>query len=112
MLQTDGNLVLYDGQTAIWATGTSGQTVSQAAMQADGNLVLVGPGGAVVWEARTGGHPGGRLVLQDDGNAVVYAIDGRPLWSTGTAERRHDLGLLHAGRSSSRTGAGRPSRRA
>ena len=93
VFQTDGNLVLYDGQTAIWATGTSGQTVSQAAMQADGNLVLLGPGGTAVWEARTGGHPGARLVLQDDGNAVVYAIDGRPLWSTGTAERQHDLGL-------------------
>ena len=93
VLQTDGNLVLYDGQTAIWATGTSGQTASQAAMQADGNLVLVGPGGAVVWEARTAGHPGARLVLQDDGNAVVYALDKRPLWSTGTAERRRDIGL-------------------
>jgi len=93
VLQTDGNLVLYDGQTAIWATGTSGKTVSQAAMQADGNLTLTGPGGAVVWEARTAGHPGARLVLQDDGNGVVYAIDGRPLWSTGTAERRRELGL-------------------
>ena len=93
-LQTDGNLVLYDGQTPIWATGTNGQTVSQAAMQADGNLVLVGPGGTVVWEARTAGHAGARLVLQDDGNAVVSAIDKRPLWSTGTAERRRDIGLL------------------
>jgi Papain-like cysteine protease AvrRpt2 len=93
VLQTDGNLVLYDGQTAIWATGTSGQTASQAAMQADGNLVLTGPGGAVVWEARTAGHPGARLVVQDDGNAVVYALDKRPLWSTGTAERRRDIGV-------------------
>jgi hypothetical protein len=61
-------------------------------MQADGNLVLTGPGGPV-WDTRTPGHPGARLVLQDDGNAVVYAVDGRPLWSTGTAERRRDLGF-------------------
>lgn len=94
VLQTDGNLVLYDGQSAIWATGTNGQAVSQAAMQADGNLVLAGPGGTVVWEARTAGHPGARLVLQDDGNAVVSALDGRPLWSTGTAERQRDIGLV------------------
>jgi Papain-like cysteine protease AvrRpt2 len=92
VLQTDGNLVLYDSGTAIWASGTNGRAVSQAAMQADGNLVLVGPGG-VVWETRTGGHPGARLVLQDDGNAVVYGIDGRPLWATGTAERRRSLGF-------------------
>jgi hypothetical protein len=89
-LQTDGNLVLYDSGTAIWASGTNGQTVTQLAMQADGDLALLGPAG-VVWNSRTSGSPGARLVVQDDGNAVVYAIDGRPVWSTGTAERRRSL---------------------
>jgi hypothetical protein len=92
VLQSDGNLVLYDSGTAIWASGTNGQTVTQLAMQADGNLALTGPAG-VVWESRTSGSPGARLAVQDDGNAVVYTIDGRPVWSTGTAERRRSLGF-------------------
>jgi len=92
VLQSDGNLVLYDAGTAIWASGTNGRTVTQAVMQGDGDLALVGPAG-VVWDTRTTGNPGARLVLQDDGNAVVYAIDGRPIWSTGTAERRRSLGF-------------------
>jgi hypothetical protein len=92
VLQTDGNLVLYDSGTAIWASGTNGSTVTQAVMQGDGALALIGPAG-VVWDSRTAGNAGARLVLQDDGNAVVYAIDGRPIWSTGTAERRRSLGF-------------------
>jgi hypothetical protein len=92
VLQTDGNLVLSDSGTAIWASGTNGRTVTQAVMQADGDLTLVGAAG-VVWDTRTGGNPGARLVLQDDGNAVIYTVDGRPIWSTGTAERRRSLGF-------------------
>jgi hypothetical protein len=92
VLQTDGNLVLYDSGTAIWASGTNGRSVTQLVMQDDGNLALTGPGGTV-WETRTAGHPGARLVLRDDGNAVLPAVDGRPLWSTGTAERRRSLGF-------------------
>jgi hypothetical protein len=84
--------VLYDSGTPIWASGTNGRTVTQAVMQGDGDLVLLGPAG-VVWNTRTAGNPGARLVLQDDGNAVVYAIDGRPIWSTDTAERRRSLGF-------------------
>src|SRR5262245_52733882 len=41
VLQDDGNLVLYDQDHApVWASGTDGQQVSSATMQADGNLVL------------------------------------------------------------------------
>ena len=89
-LQGDGNLVLSDSGTAIWASGTAGRPVAQAVMEADGNLVLEGASG-IVWATGTGGHPGARLAVQDDGNAVVYDIARRPLWATNTAEHRRRL---------------------
>ena len=40
-LQSDGNLVEYNSSgTALWASGTSGNTGDHLTMQGDGNLVL------------------------------------------------------------------------
>jgi hypothetical protein len=71
-LQSDGNFVVYDGNDAIWATGTGNREVTQCIMQTDGNLVIYN-GTDVVWAAGTDNHPGAYLVLQDDGNAVMHA---------------------------------------
>lgn len=80
-MQSDGNLVLYQGGTALWATMTFAANAI-AVMQGDGNLVVYA-GGVPLWHAHTYGNPGARLVLQDDGNAVVYSA-GQALWSTNT----------------------------
>jgi hypothetical protein len=82
--QTDGNLVLYDGGTALWASGTDGRPVGVCIMQADGNLVIYGPGVQPIWASNTWQHPGSRLVVQDDGNVVIYRPDGVPVWATNT----------------------------
>src|SRR5690348_5219676 len=70
-LQLDGNLVLYMGRRALWASGTAGQPVKYVLMQDDGNFVLYGPTQAI-WD--TGTHytkpKGEYIVLQDDGNLV------------------------------------------
>jgi hypothetical protein len=85
VMQGDGNLVLYrSGGKARWATGTDGQTVSQAIMQGDGNFVMYGPGGAYIWDTATDGHPGAWLIVQNDGNVVIYDPAGNPLWATNT----------------------------
>jgi len=87
-MQSDGNLVLYQGdggsQTALWATGTN-VPGSRVAMQGDGNLALYGPGGECHWAAGTDGNPGASLILQDDGNLVIYAADGSAVWASGTS---------------------------
>jgi hypothetical protein len=87
ILQTDGNLVLYDqdGQS-LWASGTDGREVSSATMQEDGNLVLNAPGGDPVWASDTYGNDGAYVVVQDDRNVVIYSADGAPLWATNTTE--------------------------
>lgn len=82
-LQTDGNLVLYGPQGALWSTGTHGCRVTRAIMQDDGNFVLYN-GNFDVWYSGTHGNPGSRLTVRDDGNVVISAPNGKPLWSTGT----------------------------
>jgi hypothetical protein len=84
--QTDGNVVLYQGGTPLWSTGTHGRSTGNLVMQGDGNLVLYTPGGAAVWSSGTHGHPGAWLGVQGDGNVVVYS-GTRPLWATNTCCR-------------------------
>ncbi|MBK7863732.1 MAG: peptidoglycan DD-metalloendopeptidase family protein [Archangiaceae bacterium] len=84
LLQSDGNLVLYqDGATPLWASGTVGSGADTAVMQTDGNFVLYA-GGAPVWHTWTFGHDGAVLAVQDDGNLVLYQ-GNTALWASGTA---------------------------
>jgi murein DD-endopeptidase MepM/ murein hydrolase activator NlpD len=54
------------------------------AMQADGNLVLYGPGGKPRWASNTAGSGGTRVAMQGDGNLVVYTAADKPVWSSAT----------------------------
>ena len=83
VMQSDGNLVLYKGGSALWASGTDGLDVESCVMQNDGNLVLYLEGsGRAVWASNTG-DPGSFLVVQDDSNLVIYKPN-HPVWATGT----------------------------
>src|SRR5581483_5427267 len=57
VMQTDGNLVLYQGSRALWATGTNGQGYI-AIMQGDGNFVEYAADGRALFSSRTNGHSG------------------------------------------------------
>ncbi|MFI1970516.1 hypothetical protein [Streptomyces cinnamoneus] len=83
VMQSDGNLVIYDEfGVARWATGTVNQGW-RAAFQTDGNFVVYTRSGRAVWASNTAGHPGSRLAVQDDGNVVIY--DGsQAIWSSRT----------------------------
>jgi hypothetical protein len=78
-LQTDGNLVLYDIDTAIWSSGTYGASVTALAMQTDANLVIYGPGGAVWSSGSYHKATNAGLTVQNDGNVVVYGTV--PIWA-------------------------------
>jgi hypothetical protein len=85
VLGGDGNLVLYQGSTALWASNTAGKASADAIMQGDGNFVIYSTSGSPIWASNTAGNSGASLSVQDDGNVVIYSSGGSALWSTGTA---------------------------
>jgi hypothetical protein len=96
-MQSDCNLVLYKGDTALWSTGTAGKAPAWSCrmiLQDDAHLVVYSGGqgetGRVVWasDRYVPYHDElFRLTLQDDGNVVVYDTTGAVIWSTNTAGR-------------------------
>jgi hypothetical protein len=92
ILQSDGNLVIYDLQEnhlAVWSSGTNGKAVSKALMQDDGNFVIYGNPTALnplnpLWATNTANQPDAFLVLQDDGSLIVVRQIREALWSAGT----------------------------
>ncbi|GAC1373288.1 MAG: hypothetical protein NVS2B15_07490 [Pseudarthrobacter sp.] len=86
--QADGNLVLYGPGGALWDSQTDGSPAGVCIMQTDGNLVIYTPGEEPIWASTTDNNPGARLVIQDDGNAVIYSTDSTPVWATDTQQDR------------------------
>jgi uncharacterized protein YkwD len=92
IMQTDGNVVLYNQQNQpLWSTNTGGLiTPRDFAMQPDGNLVLYDADGYPKWTSETHGNPGAFLNIQDDGNLVVYRAGAQAetaenaLWAAGS----------------------------
>ncbi|MFC4118093.1 hypothetical protein [Nonomuraea zeae] len=81
IMQTDGNLVLYNNGRAVFATGTT-ETWTQppaykAEFQTDGNFVVYNYNPPTArWASNTwstcGGSAACELVIQSDGNVVIY----------------------------------------
>jgi hypothetical protein len=91
--QTDGNLVLYDYGTAIWAincwygcssTGLWGNPYApggNATIQTDGNLVTYNAYGQPTFASWTQGNPSAYLAIGDDGSLRVLSPTGSVLWT-------------------------------
>ncbi|KAG0473455.1 hypothetical protein HPP92_015312 [Vanilla planifolia] len=81
-MQPDCNLVLYNGQKALWLTLTNGMGAGcKLQLQDDGELMIVNEKAVIVWRSDSGGPKGKySLVLKDNGAAVVYTSAA---WSTG-----------------------------
>jgi len=93
-MQSDGNLVLYTGQRALWQTQTTASPGARLFMQStDGNMVMYDTSGRAVWSSNTAGHAGSSLYVQDDGNVVIYSPAGQALWNTGTATAAAGAGV-------------------
>ncbi|KAA8516384.1 hypothetical protein F0562_016677 [Nyssa sinensis] len=83
-MQEDCNLVLYEDNNAVWASGTNGGARNcYCSMQYDGNLVIYeSENKSPIWASGTDQGTGNYvLVLQKDRNVVIY---GSALWATNT----------------------------
>ncbi|RKR81700.1 D-mannose binding lectin [Mucilaginibacter gracilis] len=90
ILQSDGNLVIYHGSTALWSSNTNGSGAQYLFFQADGNLVLTNgdpsrTGTTVYWASNIysscSGSQDVRLIFQNDGNLVyLYPTGGANQW--------------------------------
>lgn len=85
-LQTDGNLVLYQGNTALWSSVTHGKPAAYVSMQPDGNFVVYADPRKALWATGTHGKPGAYVAVQNDGNLVVYS-GNTALWDSKTGGR-------------------------
>src|SRR5260370_25344834 len=83
-MQTDSNLVLYMGGTALWASNTVGKNAAEVILQSDGNLVIYDTSGAIIWSSGTSGNSGSVIHLQNDGNLVLYSSSNSALCATAT----------------------------
>lgn len=109
ILQTDGNVVLYDRNSQpLWSTGTGGSiTPRNFVMQTDGNLVLYDANGLPKWASGTDNNPGAFLNIQDDGNLVIYRSNAQAataeyaLWAAGSNDRAGQILDVQNGMSNS-----------
>lgn len=92
IMQTDGNLVLYNAAKGIplWASNTFGQG-NWAAMQTDGNLVVYSSSHAPLYATGTQLKPSSIGAVQDNGNFVIYtpntkvSFESAPVPASGTS---------------------------
>jgi len=78
--QQDGNVVLYEGNKALWNSNTAGKKTSHLIFQNDGNLVIYNDR-IVVWASGSENKGGKIFVLQNDSNIVIYRDDNKPIWA-------------------------------
>ncbi|HET7302107.1 MAG TPA: PA14 domain-containing protein, partial [Candidatus Saccharimonadales bacterium] len=86
-MQTDGNLVLYNGGTAVWSSGTGGQGTSNFVVQNDGNAVIYKATGPT-WATNTSSNAGVAYQVNLTGaplqHATNIATDGTLVKNFGT----------------------------
>jgi hypothetical protein len=83
IMQSDGNLVLYQDGPAVWSTGTWGQNCGAgrcvAVFQGDGNLVVYN-GSTPLWSSGTFGNSGASLVFSSRAPEVQIISNNLVLW--------------------------------
>jgi hypothetical protein len=66
----------------MWCTQTEGTDAQIAVLETDGNLVLYDSQHGHVWDTKTPGHTGASLFVGDDGHVVISDGNGTAYWST------------------------------
>ena len=104
-MQTDGNVVLYAADRALWSTNTQGNPGARLVMQTDGNLVVYSSANRAVWNTGTQRFGTSSLVVQDDANVVVYTSARMATWHRMASSSGISNGDIYATANSYATGA-------
>ncbi|TCL81709.1 MULTISPECIES: hypothetical protein [unclassified Rathayibacter] len=98
--QADGNWVVYDGDNAIWSSGTAGRGATNIKFQGDSNIVIY-RNSVVLWSSNPrrscSTEKGKTLTMQDDGN-LVFTQD-----TPGDFTSPHHFTVLWSSRGGTRT---------
>jgi Domain of unknown function (DUF1929)/Legume lectin domain len=68
----------------LWQSNTAKKGASRLVLQTDGNLVLYDKASTALWASNTAGSTGSYLVVQNDGNLVIYDQNNHPIWASNT----------------------------
>lgn len=95
VMQTDGNLVLYSGSTALWNSQTAGQDCSAgqcfAAFQGDGNFVVYNKQTAL-WNSGTAGNATAQLSISNTAPYLkIQTPDNSTLWDSSSGNSANYL---------------------
>jgi murein DD-endopeptidase MepM/ murein hydrolase activator NlpD len=78
-IQSDGNVVLYEGSRPIWASNTSGNPGSLFVVQSDGNVVVYKSNGQAIFNTGTNGNR--KSTLSASRTWLTRYIPGLLSWS-------------------------------
>ena len=83
VMQSDGNLVLYNGKSPLWASNTAGQGKApfKAIMQSDGNFVVYDASNAPTWASGTN-KGAGKYALALQGAKIALLFNSAIVWSS------------------------------
>lgn len=93
VLQTDGNLVLYNNtnRSTLWSSRTADNpTVYQARLNYNGALEVTSQRSEVIYSSGKSSKKARYIILQNDGNLVVYGNSKDVFWSTNTVDRSYN----------------------
>lgn len=96
IMQTDGNLVLYQNFLPVWNSQTAGSNAKHLVMQMDGNLVLYDINDIPLWSSGTDATTGVVASLQTDGNLVIYNSTAQPLWNVANVHVPNHLAFVNS----------------
>lgn len=73
--QTDGNFVVYNGNTPIYNAEINGKGGVKAQMQYDGNFVVYDANNRPIWNTGTAGNQNAYMAFQPDGHLLIVKQD-------------------------------------
>jgi hypothetical protein len=83
VLQTDGKIALYDGETMKWSTDDPGTKTGpyRAEYKTDGNFAIYSNDNTMIWDSGTAGVPSNKLAVTN-GNSISMYNGNSTVWDS------------------------------